>query len=203
MSLPVWCRAAPDGTFVEIVVQPRASREGIGPVQGDRLKVRVHAPPVEDAANEAVVRLLAEALGVPRSAVTLAAGRRDAARRSESPASPRSWRRPALPAPLREPVPGFAPRGRSEKRRIRPGLVVAPPPRSGHGAPGRGARAGRRSSAGPTARPPRPGRGSASPASRRRRGGAQGRSAPTGPRRRGEAGPRGNRRAPGRPIPAP
>jgi len=75
MSLPVWCRAAPDGTFIEIVVQPRASREGIGPVQGDRLKVRVHAPPVEDAANEAVVRLLAETLGMPRSAVTLAAGR--------------------------------------------------------------------------------------------------------------------------------
>ncbi|NMC68450.1 MAG: YggU family protein [Myxococcales bacterium] len=75
MSLPVWCRAAPDGTFLEIVVQPRASREGVGPVQGDRLKVRIHAPPVDDAANEALVRLLAETLGVPRAAVTLAAGR--------------------------------------------------------------------------------------------------------------------------------
>ncbi|MBN1770345.1 MAG: DUF167 domain-containing protein [Deltaproteobacteria bacterium] len=75
MSLPAWCRVAPDGTFVDIVVQPRAAREGVGPVQGDRLKVRVHAPPVDDAANEAVVRLVAEALGVHRAAVTLAAGR--------------------------------------------------------------------------------------------------------------------------------
>lgn len=75
MSLPVWCRAAPDGTLLDLVVQPRASREGIGPVQGDRLKVRVHAPPVDDAANEAVVRLIAEALGVPRAAVSLVAGR--------------------------------------------------------------------------------------------------------------------------------
>ena len=75
MDLRVWCRVATDGTFVDIVVQPRAAREGVGPVQGDRLKVRVHAPPVDDAANEAVVRLLAEALGVPRASVTLAAGR--------------------------------------------------------------------------------------------------------------------------------
>ncbi len=75
MGLPAWCRVAPDGTFVDIVVQPRAAREGVGPVQGDRLKVRVHAPPVDDAANEAVVRLVAEALGIPRADVTLAAGR--------------------------------------------------------------------------------------------------------------------------------
>lgn len=75
MSPPSWCRTAPEGTFIDVVVQPRAAREGVGPVQGDRLKVRVHAPPVDDAANEAVVRLLAAALDVPRAAVTLAAGR--------------------------------------------------------------------------------------------------------------------------------
>jgi hypothetical protein len=75
MSPPSWCRTAPEGTFIDVVVQPRAAREAVGPVQGDRLKVRVHAPPVDDAANEAVVRLLAAALDVPRAAVTLAAGR--------------------------------------------------------------------------------------------------------------------------------
>jgi uncharacterized protein (TIGR00251 family) len=73
--MPSWCRASPAGTLLDVVVQPRASREGLGPLLGDRVKVRVHAPPVDDAANEAVARLLAELLGVPRSSVTIAAGR--------------------------------------------------------------------------------------------------------------------------------
>jgi len=62
------------GVTVDIVVQPRCSREGVGPVMGDRLKVLVNAPPVEGKANQAVQRVLAEALGVPRSAVTILRG---------------------------------------------------------------------------------------------------------------------------------
>ena len=58
----------------DIVVQPRCSREGVGPVMGDRLKVSVNAPPVEGKANEAVQRVLAETFGVPRSAVTILRG---------------------------------------------------------------------------------------------------------------------------------
>lgn len=38
------------------------------------LKVRVSAPPVDGAANDALVALIAKAVGRPRSAVTLAAG---------------------------------------------------------------------------------------------------------------------------------
>jgi uncharacterized protein len=58
----------------DIVVQPRCSREGVGPVVGDRLKVSVNAPPVEGKANQAVQRVLAETFGVPRSAVTIVRG---------------------------------------------------------------------------------------------------------------------------------
>jgi len=61
-------------TTLDIVVQPRCPREGIGPVVGDRLKVSVNAPPVEGKANEAVQRVLAETFGVPRSAVTILRG---------------------------------------------------------------------------------------------------------------------------------
>lgn len=59
---------------VDIQVKPRSSREAVGPVQADRLLVAVNAPPVDGKANEAVVRVLAETFGVPRSAVTIVRG---------------------------------------------------------------------------------------------------------------------------------
>jgi len=59
---------------LDIAVKPRSSREGIGPVQGDRLCVAVNAPPVDGKANEAVVRVLAERFKVTRSAVTIVRG---------------------------------------------------------------------------------------------------------------------------------
>jgi hypothetical protein len=59
---------------VDIAVKPRSSREGIGPVRGDRLCVAVNAPPVDGKANEAVVRVLAETFKVARSAVTIVRG---------------------------------------------------------------------------------------------------------------------------------
>ena len=59
---------------VDIAVKPRSSREGVGPIQGDRLCVAVNAPPVDGKANEAVVRLLASIFKIPRSAVTIVRG---------------------------------------------------------------------------------------------------------------------------------
>ena len=50
-----------------------ASRVSLG-IHGEALKVRVHAPPVDGAANEAVVEVLAAALGVPRGAVWIVSG---------------------------------------------------------------------------------------------------------------------------------
>jgi uncharacterized protein (TIGR00251 family) len=55
-------------------VQPRASRTEVAGRQGDALKIRVTAPPVDGAANDALVRFLAERLEVSRSAVRLEAG---------------------------------------------------------------------------------------------------------------------------------
>jgi uncharacterized protein (TIGR00251 family) len=65
---------AGDGIRLRIVVQPRAVRTEIVGEHGGALKVRVAAPPVDGAANEALVKFLAEELGVPRSAVSVAAG---------------------------------------------------------------------------------------------------------------------------------
>lgn len=55
-------------------VQPRSSRAGIDGLHGEALKLRVNAPPVDGAANAAVIEVLAEALGVPRRAVRIVAG---------------------------------------------------------------------------------------------------------------------------------
>ena len=56
-------------------VQPRASATEIAGRHGDAVKVRLAAPPVDGAANEELVRFLAERLGVSRRAIHLAAGR--------------------------------------------------------------------------------------------------------------------------------
>ena len=55
-------------------VVPRAHTTDIAGRHGDALKIRLAAPPVDGAANEELVRFLAERLAVPRSAVTIAAG---------------------------------------------------------------------------------------------------------------------------------
>jgi uncharacterized protein len=64
------------GTVVRVAVhvQPRASRSEIIGQHGAALKVRLQAPPVGGAANEALVRLLADSLGVPPRSVRVVAG---------------------------------------------------------------------------------------------------------------------------------
>lgn len=53
---------------------PGAPRNEVCGMLGEAVKVKVHAPPVEGKANEALVAFLAEALDVPRRAVTLLRG---------------------------------------------------------------------------------------------------------------------------------
>jgi uncharacterized protein len=59
---------------VSVHVQPRASRNEIVGVHGTALKVRLQAPPVDGAANDALVALFAERLGVPRRWVRVVTG---------------------------------------------------------------------------------------------------------------------------------
>jgi len=61
---------------VEVHVLPRASREGVAGFLGDAVRVRLTAPPLENRANEALVRFLAAALGLSRADVEIVAGRR-------------------------------------------------------------------------------------------------------------------------------
>ena len=64
----------PRGARVDLRVSPRASRTQVDGVRDGRLLVRVTAPPVDGDANEAVVKTVASALGLPRSAVRIVSG---------------------------------------------------------------------------------------------------------------------------------
>ena len=55
-------------------VIPRASRSAIAGRRGDAILVRLAAPPVDGAANEALIACLAERLGVPQRRITIARG---------------------------------------------------------------------------------------------------------------------------------
>jgi uncharacterized protein (TIGR00251 family) len=59
---------------ITVRVQPRASRSEIVGLHGDALKVRLTAPPVNGAANVALVELLADTIGIPVRAITIVAG---------------------------------------------------------------------------------------------------------------------------------
>jgi uncharacterized protein (TIGR00251 family) len=74
MSLPPYLRSQPDGVWLSIKLQPRASTNEIGEAVGNELRVKVTAPPVDSAANEALVRFLAETLECGRNKVELVRG---------------------------------------------------------------------------------------------------------------------------------
>jgi uncharacterized protein (TIGR00251 family) len=63
------------GVLVRVRVQPRSSRPGVAGRHGQALKVRVSAPPVEGAANDELIEILAEWLCVPRRSIAIAQGR--------------------------------------------------------------------------------------------------------------------------------
>ncbi len=74
MSNPPYLRVESDGVVLAVKVQPRASKNEIGEALGSELRVKVTAPPVDAAANEALVELLADRLHCSKSRVQLLRG---------------------------------------------------------------------------------------------------------------------------------
>ena len=66
--------SAPDGVLFTVHVQPRASRCEILPPREGELRLRLTSPPVDDAANKQCVELIAKALGIAKSRVTIRSG---------------------------------------------------------------------------------------------------------------------------------
>jgi hypothetical protein len=72
--MPAWLRQEVGSVTLELLVAPRASRTRVVGEHDGRLKVQLAAPPVDGAANQALVAFLADALGVRQGEVTLLRG---------------------------------------------------------------------------------------------------------------------------------
>ncbi len=64
----------PGGASLRVRVQPRASRDALAGERAGALAIRLTAPPVEGAANEALSRFLGRTLGVPASSISILYG---------------------------------------------------------------------------------------------------------------------------------
>jgi uncharacterized protein (TIGR00251 family) len=73
MSTP-YLREVDNGVYLALKVQPRASRNKIGDVHGAELKISITAPPVDSAANEALLNFLREVLDCPRANIEITRG---------------------------------------------------------------------------------------------------------------------------------
>lgn len=62
------------GTRIQIHVVPRASKSAVCGMQGEALKIRLNAPPVDGKANKALCAFVAELLKIPSRQVQLVAG---------------------------------------------------------------------------------------------------------------------------------
>ena len=69
-----WCAVKGADLILRLRVRPRTAPEGIGGVRDGRLLVRISAAPVDGAANERLIRILARELAVPLATLILTRG---------------------------------------------------------------------------------------------------------------------------------
>ncbi|MGZ3689733.1 MAG: DUF167 domain-containing protein [Bdellovibrionota bacterium] len=70
-----WLQAAPRGVLIRLQIQPKASRSEVVGAHGERLKIRIQAPPRDGEANDELLRFLKKRLGVPVELVRGASSR--------------------------------------------------------------------------------------------------------------------------------
>jgi uncharacterized protein len=74
MQIPSFIRVQGDVVLLAVKIQPRANKTEISGLLGEELKIKVTAPPVDAAANNALVQFLADVLACPRSRIDLVRG---------------------------------------------------------------------------------------------------------------------------------
>ncbi|MBI4997692.1 MAG: YggU family protein [Rhodocyclales bacterium] len=76
-----WLRLSGDDVVLSLHIQPGAKKTEVAGLHGEALKIRLHAPPVDGKANDALIAFLAERLGVPKARVVLEAGQTSRSKR--------------------------------------------------------------------------------------------------------------------------
>jgi len=76
MSQPPYLQVTTRGVVLKLKIQARAGKNEIGGALGDELKMKIKSPPVDDAANQELVRFLAEILNLPRNSIEIISGRK-------------------------------------------------------------------------------------------------------------------------------
>ncbi len=69
-----WYEWRDDTLVLRVRIQPRASRDQVAGIHNQRLKISITAPPVDGAANQHLLGLLAREFRVPKSAVEVLGG---------------------------------------------------------------------------------------------------------------------------------
>ena len=72
--MPTLIKKRPDGLLFSVYVQPRSAQNAIIGFHDQTLKIRITAPPVDEAANKMCIRFLAKQLNVPKSALQIESG---------------------------------------------------------------------------------------------------------------------------------
>ena len=70
----MYCQDTPEGAIVNVKAVPRSSKAGLDGLLGDAVKVRVRSAPVDGKANKELIEVLADAFGLPKSAVVFKGG---------------------------------------------------------------------------------------------------------------------------------
>jgi uncharacterized protein (TIGR00251 family) len=63
-----------NGIILKVFIQPRSSKNMIAGQHGDALKIKLTAPPVDDAANRMCIQYLAKCLKIPKSYIEIISG---------------------------------------------------------------------------------------------------------------------------------
>lgn len=69
-----WLKSHPQGSTLSLYIQPGASRSEVTGLHGDRLKVKIKAPPRDGEANKALIEFFADLLKIPKSKIELIQG---------------------------------------------------------------------------------------------------------------------------------
>lgn len=69
-----WCSALPTGVRLTVQITPNAKKSEVIGILDDALKIKLQAHPIDGKANEALIRFIANILGLPRRAITITHG---------------------------------------------------------------------------------------------------------------------------------